>query len=249
MHIGISGPIAAGKSTLAKSLQAVFDLIDIKTRIVPFAEDVKWMASLYGDTEIIPKLRIYLRKMNYDELTVAHGIAEVLYAFMLYPPVEGVKPRKLYQHIGTEAGRYTVDNDLWVKSVQARIKGDTYNTYFISDDVRFPNEALALDYHVRIALTSDAATEAYNARKALYPSEYFYNDHDSETETLPTPHYTIPTNFTTVEVIHLAKTINHFARKAIILTQNDLYSGFGKALQEFGTGTSGVTAAMKKIQP
>ncbi len=231
MHIGISGPIASGKSTLAKSLQAVFDLMDIKTRIVPFAEDLKWMASLYGNKEIIRQLELYFRKLGFPNDVVDAGIIQVLYAMMLYPPVDGVKPRKLFQYIGTEAGRYTVDENLWIKAVQQKIQTDSINKYFISDDLRFANEALAVHYHVQILTEGYTATAAYEARKTLFPQHYFFSDHESENDVLPPANYTIPTDFTTPQVIHLAKSINHVARSKVILTQNDLPAAF----RDFGT--------------
>lgn len=236
MHIGISGPIASGKSTLGKDMKAVFELLGTPTRIVPFAEDLKWMASLYGSTEVIPQLRTYFMKLGYNELTAMHGIAEVLNAFMLFPPVDGVKPRRLFQYIGTEAGRYTVDKDLWITAVQQKINEST-EQLFISDDMRFPNEALAVDFHVRISVLGGVATEkAYEARKALYPVEYFYSDHDSEQEVLPTADYTIRTDFTTVDVIELVKTINHRIRSSVVLTQRD----FPSAMREFSNAMDGV---------
>lgn len=223
MHIGISGPIASGKSTLGKSLKSVFELLDIPTRIVPFAEDLKWIASLQGNADVVPQLLRYFRMLDYDETTVWRGVAMVLNGFMLHPIVDGLKPRKLYQYLGTEAGRNTVDEDLWINGVKRKINGDSITSYFISDDVRFCNETKALNYHVRISTNGTAAVEsAYEARKALYPPEYFFSDHQSENEVLPAADYVIPTNFTTVEVIDLAKHINHKVRSTVVLTQRDL---------------------------
>ena len=211
MHIGISGPIASGKSTLAKSLVAVFEVMDIKARIVPFAEDLKWMVGLYGKDTMLQDLRVFFRRLNYPEDVISHAMLNVLHAMIMYPPVDGVKPRKLLQYIGTEVGRDVVDEDLWVSAVQQRIKGDSINQYFISDDLRFPNEAEAVDYHVQIVVDSDdgLSAKAYEARKAMYPPQYFASDHQSEQEQLPLPNYSLPANFTTVEVVRLAKAINH----------------------------------------
>jgi len=228
MHIGISGPIASGKSTLAKSLQSVFELMDIRARITPFAEDLKWMASLYGSPELIPQLLQAFRILNYDEVTVWKGVAKTLEAFLLYPPVDGVKPRKLYQFIGAEMGRNTVDPELWIKAVQRRIRADKTHLYFISDDVRFYNEIQALDYHVHISIPDNAMT-LYEMRKSLFPPDHFFSDHESEQEILPAADYTIPINYTVDQLIHLAKSINHFQRKNVILTQRDLPDAFSQA--------------------
>lgn len=245
MHIGISGPIASGKSTLGKSMKAVFELLGTPTKIVPFAEDLKWMASLYGRDDVIAQLRTFFMKLGYNELTAMHGTAEVLNAFMLYPPVDGVKPRRLYQYIGTEAGRYTVDEDLWITAVQQRIDEST-ETHFISDDLRFENEAHAVDFHVQIFTDGSKATAAYEARKALYPPEYFFSDHESENELLVEPDYLIRTDFTTVDVIELVKTINHKVRSSIVLTQRDLPS----AMREFSTAMDGVGKVLRgKVLP
>ncbi len=220
MHIGISGPIASGKSTLARSLVAVFDLMEIKARITPFAEDLKWMASLYGDKEIISKLGMYFHNLGYGDDIIDAGIIQILFAMMMYPPdpIAVKKPRKLYQYLGTEAGRYTVDEDLWVNAVKRRIKDDNTNRYFISDDMRFTNESEAVDYHVNITVDSADGLEAYQARIASLPADYVANDHESENQQLSAPHYTLPTNFTTVEVVDLAKAINHQWRAKHYLT-------------------------------
>lgn len=242
MHIGISGPIASGKSTLGKDMKAIFELLGTPTRIIPFAEDLKWMASLYGRDDVIGQLSAYFRKLGYNELVAMHGIAEVLNAFMLFPPVDGVKPRRLFQYIGTQAGRYTVDDDLWIKAVQQKID-ESIVTLFISDDLRFANEAQSVDFHVSIsAYGSKEEAAAYEARKALYPAEYFFSDHESEQELLPAPDYSIPTNFTTVDVVDLVKTINHKQRSQHAVTQKDLPSAmqdFSKALDTVGNAFVG----------
>ncbi len=218
MHIGISGPIASGKSTLARSLVAVFELMEIKARIVPFAEDLKWMVGLYGKEDIVKLLDRYFRNMGFDSDEIYMGIIQVLYAMMMYPPVDGVKPRKLYQYIGTEAGRYTMDEDIWVDSVKMRINEDTVNRYFISDDMRFANESDAVNFHIAIVVDGESATSAYEARIAGLPADYVVNDHVSEKQQLTSPHYSIPANFTTVEVVDLAKAINHKWRSGHALT-------------------------------
>lgn len=232
LHIGISGPIASGKSTLAQSLKALFEFIGIPTRIVPFAEDLKWMASLHNVDDIIPLLLAYFRKLNYPEDKVWRGTAEVINALRLYPVVENTKPRKLYQYLGTEVGRIAIDSDIWVKAVQHRIAGDGLHTYFISDDLRFINEAKSVDFHVHI---DTANSKAYETRKATFPTEYVFDNHASEKEVLFAPHYTITTDFMIPDVIKLAQHVNHQARKNIVLTQQDLpdaMRNFSKSLDD-----------------
>jgi hypothetical protein len=145
----------------------------------------------------------------------------------------------LYQYLGTEAGRYQVDKYLWINAVQQKIAEST-EKYFISDDLRFTNEAETVDFHVAITVDNEASKAAYEARKALYPAEYFFNDHESEQEVLPAPHYSIRTDFTTVDVIHLAKTINHKVRSTTVLTQHDLPT----AMKDFSDSMSNLSSVI-----
>jgi hypothetical protein len=71
--------------------------------------------------------------------------------------------------------------------------------FAFSDDLRFDNEALAVDVHVRITVPSERR-ECYMQHLTQFGAEYAYANHLSETSlTLPAL-LTIPVCFTTTEV-------------------------------------------------
>lgn len=58
---------------------------------------------------------------------------------------EGVTPRRMMQTLGTEWGRQMIDPDLWVKVGMRFADQMLDNGYAVAfNDVRFPNEALAI---------------------------------------------------------------------------------------------------------
>lgn len=59
-------------------------------------------------------------------------------------PKDFVKDRKLLQWLGTDWGRDTIDQDIWIKIWEAKVK--TLNPYsiIVCDDVRYDNEAEAI---------------------------------------------------------------------------------------------------------
>src|SRR6185295_14386572 len=92
-----------------------------------------------------------------DYLIKNHGYTKGKMATSVYAIAEQyfgmkTKDRQLLQFIGTDVGRYILDNDIWVN----RFKEDVYiaqktakllynkDLNFCSDDVRFNNEHLAL---------------------------------------------------------------------------------------------------------
>jgi hypothetical protein len=114
MLIGIAGPKRSGKTTLAEGLCKVFSLEHHS-----FAGPIRaFVANILGYT----LEGLELRK---EEPVVW---------------LDGKTPRQLMQTVGTEWGRVTVHDDLWVRSLLARVPAEGA----VISDVRFPNEAEAI---------------------------------------------------------------------------------------------------------
>ena len=147
MIIGFSGSMGAGKSTAVKVLRQRFNPGQVK--LVKFADP------LYDIQEYI-----------YDRIK------------SVYEPGSGfLKDRKLLQWIGTEWGRSTISEDLWVdlwKAEASRLIAKNY-AVVACDDVRFDNEALTIKseggYIIRV--TSDKSSERLTGTVGL-------NKHSSE---------------------------------------------------------------------
>lgn len=114
MLIGIAGPKRSGKTTLAEGLCKVFSLEHHS-----FAGPIRaFVASILGYT--------------LEELEVRKEEPVVW--------LDGKTPRQLMQTVGTEWGRATVHDELWVRSLLARVPAEGA----VISDVRFPNEAEAI---------------------------------------------------------------------------------------------------------
>jgi hypothetical protein len=114
MLIGIAGPKRSGKTTLAEGLCKVFSLEHHS-----FAGPIRaFVASILGYT------------------------AEELEARKEEPVawLDGKTPRQLMQTVGTEWGRAMVHDELWVRSLIARVP--VWGA--VISDVRFANEAEAI---------------------------------------------------------------------------------------------------------
>ncbi len=59
-------------------------------------------------------------------------------------PYWDMTPRKIMQLAGTEAMRNTFHQDIWVRTLEKRIKAADVNAMFAIDDVRYVNEAEAI---------------------------------------------------------------------------------------------------------
>jgi hypothetical protein len=83
-------------------------------------------------------IRPLLATFGYDYETTERMLYGDLKEHVL--PELGVTPRYLAQTVGTEWGRELVDRDIWLKAVL----NDSRPDMLIIDDVRFPNEYLAI---------------------------------------------------------------------------------------------------------
>src|SRR5688572_30898718 len=116
IHVGISGPIGAGKSTLAQQLSDFFP-----SAIIPFAYGVKQIAALELQDNRLQAITDML--VSYGAIyTHAYIAASMIDGYMTkYPSTPGVKNRRLLQFIGAEAGRQTIHPDLWIAVVQQQM--------------------------------------------------------------------------------------------------------------------------------
>ena len=130
MLVGITGHKQAGKSTIGNFLAEHYGF-----RTIGFADPVKEMALAIDhliptDGECIlgyyPRLRDVVELYGED---AAKG---------LFPEV-----RRLYQRIGTEAGREVLGENVWVDALFHRIRESEQHNWAVTD-VRFVNEAKAI---------------------------------------------------------------------------------------------------------
>lgn len=113
--IGIAGPARAGKDTLCSYMLDNLDGI--------------WLRSSFADP-----LKEMLRAIGVDCSDDTKAVVSDDY---------GVTPRHMMQTLGTEWGRQTIDNDIWVKAF-ARLNA---GKCVIVPDVRFENEAALVREH------------------------------------------------------------------------------------------------------
>jgi hypothetical protein len=116
--IGLAGPKGVGKSTFASNL--VFEYyqegLDSLVRVMSFATPLKQMLGCIVHEDYIKEDK---------ERVIPHL---------------GVSARYCLQTLGTEWGRNTISNDIWVNLARHRIE-ESPEQIFIIDDVRFDNEA------------------------------------------------------------------------------------------------------------
>lgn len=214
IHIGISGPIGAGKSTLAKQLQYLAHEAGYAAEIIPFATGLRELLSFEGFVEgRVIAMANMIANWGWDYMK-AHLAAIMIDQYMIeYPSTPGVKNRRLLQYVGTEVGRNFIHPDFWIYRVQQLIRSANGGIvdFVISDDLRFDNEALAVDVHAHITLTP-SRLECYSTRMQLFNPNYTYSNHASETSLSLPSLFTIPVCFTESEVQLLFKQLDYIRR-------------------------------------
>lgn len=212
LHVGVSGKIASGKSTLAKALKQLAIESGYACEIVPFAHGVREVAALECEDmrrALITNL-FYSWGYNYGVSLAAALLADQY--MEEYPSEEGKKNRRLLQCIGTEVGRNTVAEDVWIRRTHAVF--DTLSflhsplDFGISDDVRFNNEAYACDVHVHIEVIDLDQQLRYSER--IENIEHY--DHVSEHALSVPPLFTLPINFRQRDVRTLFEKIDQVRR-------------------------------------
>lgn len=117
MLIGLCGPAGAGKNTVATFLAGF--------RQVAFADP------LYECVSAVTGIPVEKLRDRVIKETVIPWI--------------GKSPRQMLQTLGTEWGRGTVHDELWVRATMRRIAGEILSRRdVVITDVRFPNEATAI---------------------------------------------------------------------------------------------------------
>lgn len=217
--IGISGPIASGKSTLAIGLQELMTLRGHKSAVMSFAKGVKYLAGLYEyrakehefTFSAIPSAHKeayrYFNSLGYTPELSTKAADMLIEAFDRFPVKAGIKPRELLQYIGTELGRQTVDEYIWITALKREAR-KSYRDYsfIVIDDVRFLNETHFCDYLIRIDI--DANRELYDLRvNNKLPANYIRNNHPSEQQQLRIPDYILPVDYTVSDVVALSRKI------------------------------------------
>lgn len=111
--IGFHGSMGAGKSTAIATLEGVLGF-------PPTLE--KFAGMLYRMQDLL--------------------YAEIEATGVYRRPPEFIKDRKLLQWLGTDWGRETLDQDIWVNIWKAKVEAALAAGHFVvCDDVRFDNEA------------------------------------------------------------------------------------------------------------
>lgn len=130
--IGIAGPARAGKDTLCSYMLDNLDGV--------------WLRSSFADP-----IKEMLRAIGVDCSDDKKAVIDDSY---------GVTPRHMMQTLGTEWGRQTIDNDIWVKAF-ARLNA---GKLIVVPDVRFDNEAdLVREHGVLIHLVGRGGIEGSHA--------------------------------------------------------------------------------------
>lgn len=194
IHIGISGPIGAGKSTLAKALHTRAIDQGFNSAIIPFAYGIRELVALEGVEHRRFEIAHKLHDWGYS-FTTASTAASMIDEYMKQYPTGKEKNRRLLQSVGTEVGRHYLGEDAWIIRTQQLARKYEALDFLFTDDLRFNNEALAVDVHIAIDVSN---SQMYRTRLQALGADYTYSNHESERSlTLPAL-FTIPAEFTDV---------------------------------------------------
>lgn len=203
LHIGISGPIAVGKTTLAHNLKKNLVATGLEVELYAFATGIREIVAYESSTMRVLLMFNLLQKWGYDSTRAHLASIQIDEAMTLYPSTHGIKNRRLLQLIGTEIGRNSIAEDIWIQRAKDYIRENTsFLDYVISDDVRFNNEAMAVDIH--IALIPD---QCYEERKKMFDSTYLFNNHASEQSLTMPPLLTLPACYASEEFVQILQQI------------------------------------------
>lgn len=212
VHIGISGSIASGKSTLAKDLQKLAHKRGYVAEIIPFASGIREIMTLENTPYRSEAITHKLYDWGYP-LVKARNVAEQIDASMTkFPSQPGIKNRRLLQILGTEVGRDMLDKDAWIIRTQQLIRGYEAIDFAISDDLRFNNEAYAVDVHIAITIRTEIQCMLYVERKAQLGDAYTFADHASEKSLTAPALLEVPIGFTSREVMSLFTQLDYIRR-------------------------------------
>lgn len=205
-HIGITGPPAAGKSTLASQLADALCALGKHVRLCPMAEALKELTTalvpgMYWPNVVTAHATFLGYGVSVERSWIAARATADAYAAHFIPDE---KPRVFYQVLGTEIGRVLLAPDIWIRQVQAVIQKSSPDVA-ISDDIRFDNEAQSVDLLVGIDWSSPSGQAAYARNCARYSGAYLARTHCSEHGIGVAPHLCVPCGFSPADVRRLAE--------------------------------------------
>jgi len=208
LHIGVSGPIGVGKSTFAQTFKTVVEDVSkdeygeggYNVQIMPFATGIRQIISFEGNPFRKIAIASLLQRWGYDAEVALHLVDLIECAMQEYPSVVGQKNRRLMQVIGTEIGRNVMGESIWIDYVKRF--SNPYTDFLVSDDLRFDNEAAAVDIHVAIVPNA-----FYEQTRAQLSNEYTFSDHESEHGLTIEPHIRLMAGFTEKDVLRVLQYI------------------------------------------
>ena len=130
-------------------------------------------------------------------------------------PFWGFSPREALQKLGTDACRNHIHRDIWVKSVERRVKSAPDANWIITD-VRFPNEVASIKkmggFVIRIdrSFPDQISTQGHESEHAL--------DHFKAWDEVISNNGTFEELFISVDATIERLSLNHLAAKAILET-------------------------------
>lgn len=188
MLVGISGPIASGKTTLATKLSH-----NLNGEVGSFASNLKQLCSLQQEQADFWRVYDLLRDWHICKEDAGDLTDQVFDAFICYPTIDGIKNRRLLQVVGTDIFRAYKEN-FWIDLFLQQNKN---KPLVFVDDVRFDNEVDILDFHIRI--DTNKFPLYYEINKSHFSLTYF-GQHSSENGITKPANYIIDVGFTDIEV-------------------------------------------------
>lgn len=150
--IGICGKARSGKDTLARFLADELEGMGVTVAIMSMAETMKDMLKPLLETVCPPW---------YDKYEWFGKCLNGEFKEQGIPELGGLSPRMLMQTLGTEWGRESLHEDLWLRVLQAKIDRDFVDfDYIIIPDVRYNNEGEYINnmvVHVTRPFTPDVS--------------------------------------------------------------------------------------------
>ncbi len=149
--VGLTGLAGSGKDTAAHHLAEALQARGKRCIRMAFADPIRQALMAIG----VPSSYIYDRDLKESDV-----------------PGFGASYRKLAQTLGTEWGRETIDQDLWVKVLETRLMGlQRKPDVLIITDVRMQNEADWITQHggmvVLVERKGLKAVRAHQSEKGL----------------------------------------------------------------------------------
>lgn len=190
--IGITGYAGAGKDTFADILHTKLQERGYRVAIVTFAEAIRNIAKACGLRPFDREHKEVTVSISFEhfELTLIEAITkelelvvgeddlcELYASFVTVLRNQGylvtnrrdvltISPRRFCQLLGTEGGR-AVRDTFWIDVLKAGVKRARNIDFVLVPDVRFPNEALAVDRVASVYRGGVAPVEAHESESHI----------------------------------------------------------------------------------